>query len=113
LLIHVGQTQKKEVRLGQTKLNNMNPKERQEFEKMKKELADIRQARDVVFTESLRNRLLQEVINAGIQSNPTTAENTSTVVPSGGGTVLHAGQYDRRVLVELDGSSYYIGLYNV
>jgi hypothetical protein len=91
----------------------MNPKERQEFENMKKELANIRQASDIVFSESLKKRILDDYIESGVTDNATTGENATTVVPPTGGNVLHAKQYDKRVRVQIGASTYYIGLYEI
>ncbi len=78
---------------------------------LSKTVDDMRHVRDVVFSESLRRRTLNDVIFAGVIENPGDANESSAIGP-GGGTVNHAETYDKKVLVEIDGSSYYIGLYN-
>lgn len=91
----------------------MNPQEREEFNKMKKQLEELQLVRDIIFRESLRKNALQNTIEAGLKSTATSNENATTTVPSTGGNVNHARQYDDRVLVEIDGTQYYIGLYTI
>lgn len=80
--------------------------------KLEKENEDLRLARDVVFTESLRKRLLQNTIFAGIISTSLTDINETTIVPVGGGNVTHAEAFDKKVRVSIDGTEYWFGLYN-
>ena len=91
----------------------MNPEIEAKFAELEKRLDDIENARSVSQTESIRKRVLQDIISAGVIDSPTSSENTSTTVPGGGGTVNHPAQYDLRVRVTIDGADYYVGLYNV
>lgn len=80
--------------------------------KLEKQLEDLLLARDVVFTESLRKRLLQNTIFAGITSTSLTDINETTNVPGGGGNVTHAEAFDKKVRVTIDGTDYWVGLYS-
>ena len=80
--------------------------------KLEKELEDIRLENDVVHSESLKKRVLQSVIQAGIKDSTLTDINTTTTVSSTPSNVLHASTYDFRLRVTLDGVPYYIGLYS-
>ena len=79
---------------------------------LERQIQDIRLCRDVVLAESLRKRVLQNTIFAGITSTSLTDINETTNVPAGGGSVTHAEAFDRKVLVNIDGSNYFIGLYD-
>lgn len=83
-----------------------------EVKQLKKELEDIKLGRDVVFTESLRRRLLQNVVFAGITSTSLADINETTVVAAVPGNVIHAEAFDKKVKVNIDGSDYWLGLYN-
>lgn len=87
----------------------MTDKER--IEKLEKQVEDLKLARDTVFTESLKKRVLQNIIFAGIISTSLTDINETTVIPAGGGSVTHAEAFDKKVRVEIDGVPYYLGLY--
>lgn len=80
--------------------------------KLEKELEDIRFERDVVHTESLRKRVLQGIMEAGIKDSTLTDINTTTTVGSTPSDVAHASVYDFRLRVVIDGTPYYIGLYS-
>lgn len=79
---------------------------------LEKLVNDIRQGRDVIFTESLRKRLLQNTVFAGVTSTSLDDINETTAVPGGGGNVTHAEAYDKKVKVIIDGTEYWLGLYN-
>lgn len=82
--------------------------------KLEKEIQDIRLATDVQFTESLRRRVVQDVIFAGISDTTLLDLNETTAIPiGGGGSVLHTEPYDKRLRITVDGTDYFIGLYNV
>jgi hypothetical protein len=84
-----------------------------QFTKLAKDLNGIRLGEDVVFTRSVRRRVLDDVVLAGVVDADLTDINTSTVVPGGGGTVDAATPYDARVIVDVDGTDYYLGLYEI
>lgn len=90
----------------------MNPEIEQKLNDMQKEIDDLREARDVVFAESLRKRVFQDIIEAGVIDTSLTGVNETTTVPTGGGNVSHAEEYDKRFRIVVDGIPYYIGLYN-
>lgn len=83
------------------------------LQKLETELENLRLAKDVIQTESLRARVLQDVVQSGVLDTTLTALNGTTSVPAGGGSVLHAKQYNKRLLVYIDKIPYYIGLYNI
>jgi hypothetical protein len=91
----------------------MSPKQLQEFEKMKQEIADLKEARSVVFTESIRKRLLDDYIEAGTSTTATTSDVLKAVSEGGAATYNVAKAYDDKVLVEIGGENYYIGVYNI
>lgn len=68
---------------------------------------------DVIFSESLRKRIFEDVILAENIDSTLTDINATTNVPVGGGDVTHAKSFDKRLRVNIDGSDYYIGLYNI
>lgn len=80
---------------------------------LEKKFEDLELARSVVFTESIKGRVLQDVVQSGVLDTTLTALNGTTSVPAGGGSVLHAKQYNKRLLVYIDKIPYYIGLYNI
>lgn len=81
--------------------------------KLEKELADIRGAKDFAFVESVRKRIFKNIMEAGVTSASLADINETTVIGGAGGSVTHAEGYDQKVRVTIDGSDYYIGLYNV
>jgi hypothetical protein len=83
----------------------------QRIEDLERLVASIRAGEDVQTLENFRRRTLFDIISAGVVSTPTSNEQVTTSVPVGGGNVSHAKQYDKRVYVDIDGSNYYIGLY--
>ena len=86
-----------------------------EVKQLKKEVEELRLANDVIFTESLRRRLLQNTIFAGVISTSLTDinETTSGSIPAGGGnySVTHAEAFDKKVRITIDGADYWLGLY--
>lgn len=80
--------------------------------KLEKELEDIRLENDVVHSESLKKRVLNNVLEAGIRDTTLTAINTTTAVAAVPTNVPHASVYDFRLRVTIDGVPYYIGLYS-
>lgn len=90
----------------------MNPLE-QKIEQLEKQIADIRLAKDIVYTESVRKQVLDDAVRAGIKDDDTSDINTTTAVASTPSNVTHATPYDRRLRINIDGADYYIGLYNV
>lgn len=95
----------------------IDPQTQQAIDALRKEfeakLETFRQARDVVFTESLKRRVFEDIIHAGVQDTDTTDINTTTSIGAGGGDVTAATPYDTRLRVQIDGTDYYIGLYEV
>lgn len=91
----------------------MNEDEKKRIDDLEKKVSDIQEARDVSFSESIRKRVLEDIISAGVIDTTLTDLNETTSVPSGGGNVSHAEPYDRRLRVTIDGTDYYIGLYQV
>ena len=78
--------------------------------KLEKQIEDLRLERDVVHSESLKKRVLQGVINAGIKSAATDTDVNESVVAV---PAIVARAFDAKVRVEIDGTAYYIGLQNV
>lgn len=66
---------------------------------------------DIIFAESLRKRIFQDIIQSGVVDLATDI-NDSTIISAGGGTVNHPKEYDKRAIITIDGEDYYIGLYN-
>lgn len=91
----------------------MNPELQAKLNELEKQISDLKHVASVEFKQSLRLRALQDYVEAGSTENATSNENTTTVVPSGGGNVLHAAQYDKRAIVTIGGVDYYIGLYEL
>ena len=75
-------------------------------------IENLRLATDVVFTESARKRIFEDVISAGIKDNTLTDLNTTTNIAATPSSVTHASPYDFRLRVIIDGVPYYIGLYS-
>lgn len=88
----------------------MNEEVRQQLDKLQKQIDELRQATDVINVESLRKRVFQEIISAGVISTATTSD-VNESVPTVPATV--AKDYNKKVRVEIDGVPYYLGLYNV
>lgn len=86
----------------------MNPKERQEFENMKKQIADLIEARNVVFTESIRKRLLDDYIETGVAEDP---DDVNVLVAATPATV--AKQFSKQIEVNIGGVNYLIGVYTI
>lgn len=84
----------------------------EQLDELKRQIEAMRRGEDLELMENLRRRALQDIVSAGTIDDPDT-ENESTVIGVGGGTVDHAEEYDKRVRVTIDGTDYYIGLYNV
>jgi hypothetical protein len=84
----------------------------EEVKKLQRQIDELRTAKNIEFTESLKKHVVFDVISAGVNDATLSGINDSTVVPAGGGTVDHAAPYDRRLRVIIDGADYYIGLYN-
>lgn len=80
--------------------------------KLEKQVEDMRFARDIVNSESIKKHIVHDVISAGTKDDTLTTINHTTTVPAGGGSVNHASSYDHRLEVEIDGTIYYIGLYD-
>lgn len=76
--------------------------------KLEKEIEALRLVNDVVHSESLKKRVLQGVINGGVKSSASTSDiNVAvTVLPA---TV--ARSHTAKMLVQIDGTNYYLGLY--
>lgn len=95
----------------------MNPEIEKAIANIQKQIDDLRQAADVEQTQSIRRRILQDIVRSGVIDNTLTDINDTTTinVPDAGGTfnVFHTEQYDRRALIYIDNVPYYIGLYNV
>lgn len=91
----------------------MNPETKRLIDDLQKQINELRNGASVEQTESLRRRVLQDIISAGTIDSTLTGINETTVVDAGGGNVDHGAPYDRRQRVEIDGVDYYIGLYNV
>jgi hypothetical protein len=85
----------------------------QQLKVLERMIKDIREAKDIPFAESFKRQYLEDIISAGLVDNATSNENTSTTVSAIPTTVNHPAQYDKRVKVEIDGTEYYIGLYNL
>lgn len=79
--------------------------------KLEKELEDIRFERDVIHSESLKKRVLQGTVVAGIKDTTLDDINTTTTVAATPQGVAHAAIYDFRLRITVDGIPYYIGLY--
>lgn len=75
---------------------------------LKKLVESIRSASDIPFVESIKRKVLSNTIDAGITS--ASLENQTTV---DGLDVTAPKPYDQRVRVTIDGTDYYIGLYDV
>ncbi|MBL4621026.1 MAG: hypothetical protein JKY89_01370 [Immundisolibacteraceae bacterium] len=82
------------------------------LQKLEKELADMRLAKDVVYTESIRARVLEDAVLSGILDTTMTALNGSTTVSAFPTTINYAKQFDKRLLVYIDKIPYHIGLYS-
>jgi hypothetical protein len=88
----------------------MNLEER--VKKLEEELEEMRMARDVVFSESIKKHITFNLIESGVHDTTLTDINTTTEVASTPSYVTHASPYDRRLRIKIDGATYYIGLYN-
>lgn len=80
---------------------------------LEKALEDIRLERDVVHSESLKKRVIQNIIQSGVRDATLGDINTTTNVAAVPSNVSHASVYNFRLRVIVDGNPYYIGLYEV
>lgn len=79
---------------------------------LEKLVEELRQARDIQFVESSRRRIFQDIIQAGVKdSNVSAVNKTSNIVAVPVG-ITTANTYNAKVRVRIDGTDYYIGLYN-
>jgi hypothetical protein len=79
--------------------------------KLEKELMDIRLENDVVHSESLKKRVIQNIIQSGVKDSTLTDINTTTNIIATPTSVSAASPYDLRLRIIVDGNPYYIGLY--
>jgi hypothetical protein len=82
------------------------------IEDLERLVDDMRQLRDVVFSQSLRRHALQNQIEAGTVDSTVGDLNDSTLIPVDSATTVDAPvTYDKRLPVTIDGVKYYIGVY--
>lgn len=86
----------------------MTPEQR--IDRLERIIEAMRWGRDIEFQEQLRRRALQEAILAGVidQATSSNINQTITAVPAAA-----PDPFDKRLRVVIDGTPYYIGLYNV
>lgn len=97
----------------------MSPQDRQEFERMKKELAAIKSVMDIPFIEEAKRRVVvPEFSRLGLTEivSKTGTGNTSGVLQAvnegGSGTYDVPAEYDGTITVrDVDGTSYKLGYY--
>lgn len=92
---------------------NLTPEQQKKIDDAVKLLNDIRLGEDVVFTESLRKRVLENVLLSENVDSTVLDINDTQSVASTPQDVSFAKEYDKRLKLNIDGIDYYIGLYNV
>lgn len=90
----------------------MNPEIEKRFKELEQQIRNLREARDVVQTESIRSRVLEDVITGTVVANPDAALDQA-VAEGGSASYIVAAEYDKQVTVTVDGTDYKIGLYNI
>lgn len=83
----------------------------EQIRQLEAKIEAMRSGQDIQFNEMLR-RLGATTVAFGEVSNATANENETTSVPNGGGNVTHAEAYDKRVAITINGTTYYVGIYN-
>ena len=91
----------------------MKPETQAKIDALQKQIDNLRSADDVVFSESLKRRVFQDIIETGVVDTTLTGINETTTVGAGGGNVNHNTPYDRRIRIVIDGQPYYLGLYDI
>lgn len=90
----------------------MTPEDKQKLEQALELLKSIQIASDVVFSESVRKRVVKDKVGF---TTDNVAATTANINQSVGDIEAFTSpkKFDKRLKIDLDGVKYYIGLYNV